>query len=168
MSIAVQPTILLQWGVPSVSKLLHREMTPPLWEDGAIMGRRAKDAKRAFNGVESQLPPHQRRKPEERAELSVTVRHTHCVLRARKELLHSLLPNEPKECTYSPLSLATRVSQRLTGLGALLSGARGSIFHRFEGYEGEPRGGVPLVRAQGAQTEERGGDHPQPLSQRCH
>jgi len=40
MTIAAQPTHLLQRGVPSVSKLLRWELTPPLWEAGAVMRRR--------------------------------------------------------------------------------------------------------------------------------
>jgi len=39
MTIAGQPAHLLQQGVPSASKLLRRELTPPLWEMGAVMGR---------------------------------------------------------------------------------------------------------------------------------
>jgi len=107
--------------------------------------------------AKNQLPPYQRRQPEERSELTIAVPHTEDILRDREQFLHSLLPHKPQEYTNSPLSLTARISQSPAGLGASLSGARSSILYRLESYEGKPRGRVPLIWAKGAQMK-KGGD----------
>jgi len=60
MAIAEQPAHLLQRGVPSTSKLLRQELTPPLWEMGAVTGLVERDTNIGLNDQISQAYRDQR------------------------------------------------------------------------------------------------------------
>ena len=72
MAIVVWPTHPLQQGVPSASKLLHWEWTPPLWETGAVMGRLGGDTGSARSTITEPARPSPKPNPSSYTSLGAT------------------------------------------------------------------------------------------------